>query len=48
MERIWLKNYPAGVPADIDNTQYPSLVAPLEESFAKFRDRKAFICMDKS
>jgi long-chain acyl-CoA synthetase len=48
MERIWLKQYPAGVPADIDVTQYPSLVALLEESFAKFRDRKAFICMDKS
>ena len=48
MERIWLKQYPAGVPADIDNTQYPSLVALLEESFAKFHDRKAFICMDKS
>lgn len=48
MERIWLKHYPAGVPADIDTTQYPSLVALLEESFAKFRDRKAFICMDKS
>jgi long-chain acyl-CoA synthetase len=48
MERIWLKQYPAGVPADIDVAQYPSLVALLEESFAKFRDRKAFICMDKS
>lgn len=48
MERIWLKHYPAGVPADIDVTQYPSLVALLEESFARFRDRKAFICMDKS
>jgi len=48
MERIWLKQYPAGVPADIDVTQYPSLVALLEESFAKFSDRKAFICMDKS
>jgi len=48
MERIWLKHYPAGVPADIDTAQYPSLVALLEESFAKFRDRKAFICMDKS
>ena len=48
MERIWLKQYPAGVPADIDPSQYPSLVALLEESFAKFRDRKAFICMDKS
>jgi long-chain acyl-CoA synthetase len=48
MERIWLKQYPAGVPADIDVTQYSSLVELLEESFAKFRDRKAFICMDKS
>jgi long-chain acyl-CoA synthetase len=48
MERIWLKQYPAGVPADIDATQYASLVELLEESFAKFNDRKAFICMDKS
>src|SRR4051812_10098366 len=47
-ERIWLKQYPAGVPADIDVTQYASLVELLEESFAKFSDRKAFICMDKS
>jgi long-chain acyl-CoA synthetase len=48
MERIWLKQYPAGVPADVDVTQYSSLVELLEESFAKFSDRKAFICMDKS
>ena len=48
MERIWLKQYPAGVPADIDVTHYSSLVELLEESFAKFADRKAFICMDKS
>src|ERR1700749_2626149 len=48
MERIWLKQYPAGCPADIDVTQYSSLVELLEESVAKFADRKAFICMDKS
>src|SRR3979411_1253171 len=48
MERIWLKQYPAGVPADIHATRYASLVDLLEESFAKFADRKAFICMDKS
>jgi long-chain acyl-CoA synthetase len=48
MERIWLKQYPPGVPADIDVSQYASLVELLEESFAKFSDRKAFICMDKS
>ena len=43
MERIWLKHYPAGVPKEIDPAQYTSLVALLEESFAKFRDRKAFV-----
>jgi long-chain acyl-CoA synthetase len=48
MERIWLKQYPAGVPADIDVTRYESLVELLEESFSKFSDRQAFICMDKS
>src|SRR5207237_1791642 len=48
MERSWLQQYPAGVPADIDPSQYSSLVELLEESFAKFAIRKAFICMDKS
>jgi len=48
MERIWLKQYPAGVPADIDVTQYSSLVELLEESFVKFGERKSFICMDKA
>ncbi len=48
MERIWLKQYPPGVPSDIDPAQYASLVDLLEESFAKYRDRKAFICMDKA
>jgi long-chain acyl-CoA synthetase len=48
MRRIWLKQYPVGVPTDIDVTQYSSLVELLEESFATFRDRKAFICSDKS
>jgi long-chain acyl-CoA synthetase len=48
MERIWLKHYPPGMPADIDASRYASLVELLEDSFAKFADRKAFICMDKS
>jgi long-chain acyl-CoA synthetase len=47
MERIWLKNYPPGVPADIDPSQYASLVALFEESFAKYKDRTAYVCMDK-
>ena len=37
MEKIWLKQYPAGVPAEIDVDQYPSLVALLEESFQQVR-----------
>ena len=48
MERIWLKHYPPGVPADIDPSAYPSLVALLEESFARFGGRQAFACMGKS
>ncbi len=48
MDRIWLKHYLPGVPADIDPTRYASLVDLLEESFAKFADREAFICMGKS
>ncbi len=47
MDRIWLKNYPPGVPSDIDPSQYPSLVALFEESFRKFKDRHAYACMDK-
>ena len=45
MERFWLKNYPAGMPAEVDTTQYTSLVALIEEAFAKYRDRKAYDCM---
>ncbi|RTL53571.1 MAG: long-chain-fatty-acid--CoA ligase [Bradyrhizobiaceae bacterium] len=48
MDRIWLKHYPAGVPADIDTSRYSSLADLLEESFAKFADRTAFICMGRS
>ena len=46
-ERIWLKHYPEGVPADIDASQYPSLVALMDESFKKFADRTAYSYMGK-
>ena len=48
MDKIWLKSYPPGVPAEIDPNQYRSLVHLLEESFGKYADRKACVCMDKS
>jgi long-chain acyl-CoA synthetase len=48
MDRFWLKNYPAGVPADIDPSAYPSVVSLFEESFTKHRDNRAYVCMDKA
>ena len=48
MDRFWLKSYPPGVPADIDPSAYPSVVALFEESFSKYRDKPAYVCMDKS
>ncbi len=45
MDRFWLKNYPLGVPADIDPSIYSSVVDLIEESFAKYRDAKAYVCM---
>ena len=47
LERPWLKAYPAGVPADIDTTQYPSLVALMEESFKKNASKVAYSFMGK-
>src|SRR6185437_12237292 len=47
MERFWLKNYPKGVPADIDYTQYRSLVQLLEEAFRKYASRDAYASFGK-
>src|SRR5271169_6302986 len=47
MDRIWLKHYPPGVPADIDPTQYRSIVALMDESFAKHRAAKGYSFMGK-
>jgi len=48
MERIWLKSYPAGVPADIDPKKYRSLIELFDKSIAKYRDRPAFHSMGKT
>ena len=45
MERFWLKHYPKGVPADVDPTQYASLVQLLEEAFRKYSDQVAYTFM---
>jgi len=46
-DRPWLSAYPSGVPADIDPTQYASLVELMEESFGKFADRCAYSFLGK-
>jgi long-chain acyl-CoA synthetase len=48
MEKVWLKSYPPGVPAEIDASRYASITALLEESFGEFRANPAFACMGKT
>ncbi|RQO82767.1 long-chain-fatty-acid--CoA ligase [Acidovorax sp. FJL06] len=46
-DRPWLAAYPQGVPADIDISQYTSLVALMDEAFKKYADRVAYSFMGK-
>jgi long-chain acyl-CoA synthetase len=48
VERIWLKSYPPGVPADIDPAEYASLVELFEKSVREFAARPAFHSMGKT
>ncbi|ABM44056.1 AMP-dependent synthetase and ligase [Acidovorax sp. JS42] len=46
-DRPWLGAYPQGVPADIDPTQYTSLVELMEQAFRDYADRTAYSFMGK-
>ena len=46
-ERPWLAAYPQGVPADVDTTQYTSLVALMDEAFRQYSARDAYSFMGK-
>ena len=48
MDRFWLKNYPKGVPAEVDPSQYSSLVALIDEAFSKYGARKAYDSLGKT
>ena len=48
MERIWLKSYPEGVPAEIDASTVGSLADFIKASFEEFRGRTAFVSMGKA
>jgi long-chain acyl-CoA synthetase len=48
MEKIWLKSYPKGVPAEINVNAYRSIPHLIDENIGKYRDRPAYICMGKT
>ncbi len=48
MDKTWLKQYPAGVPAEIKTDVYPSLNALLDESFSKYGPANAYKFMGKA
>ena len=43
MDKIWLKNYPKDVPAEIDFQQYHSVIDIFKESCEKYRNKPAFM-----
>ncbi|HAT40482.1 MAG TPA: long-chain-fatty-acid--CoA ligase FadD [Rheinheimera sp.] len=47
MDKVWLKRYPTGVPAEIDADHYSSLLDIFEQSIKTFADRTAYINMGK-
>ncbi len=47
-EHPWLANYPAGVPAEIDVNEFPSIPSVLEGAIANYADRPAFSNLGKS
>jgi long-chain acyl-CoA synthetase len=48
MEKIWLKSYPNGVPAEINPDAYRSIPHLIDENVGKYRARPAYICMGKT
>jgi long-chain acyl-CoA synthetase len=42
MEKPWLSSYPPGVPANIDLSEFHSIVDVLEKSCTKYKDRMAY------
>ena len=47
MEKIWIKTYPAGIPAEISIDHVASLVSLFEDACAKYADQVAYISMDR-
>ncbi len=47
-DRPWLKNYPGGIPANINTEKYQTLVEMFDAVFTKYKSNKAFTCMGSS
>lgn len=48
MDKVWLKRYPADVPAEINPDRYQSLVDMFEQATARYADKPAFINMGET
>jgi len=48
VEKVWLKRYPPGVPAEINADHYSSLLDIFQQSVQTYADRIAYINMGKS
>ena len=48
MDKIWLKSYPNGVPAEIDVNAYASVRDVFDRTVAEFGARPAYTCMGRS
>lgn len=47
MDKVWLKSYPAGVPAEIDCSEFSSLGELFASSVGRFASRTAYVSMGK-
>ena len=48
MDKIWLKSYPPGIPAEVDYSRYKSVGDLVDQKVVEFSDRPAFHCMGKT
>ena len=48
IEKSWLQNYPEGVPAEIDMTEFDSVVDIFDQSCKRYADKEAYVNFGKS
>jgi long-chain acyl-CoA synthetase len=48
LEKIWLQHYPAGVPAEINPSEYASLLDLIEQSIESYRGQPCYTCMGRT